>query len=128
MQKEIDYSKALYQKNTKDNVAENLSKLFEKMVFQLEMVTDSFKKFDGRLSNIEDMVEEIKAFETESNIGENILNQKKIIENEFEEQMEQMQKVRKNMNLIQENFMGNSQGSGSENNFEYNNNNVNFQS
>ena len=53
------------------------------------------------------MIDEIKNYETESNLGGDIIHQKKLIENEFEEQVEQMRKVKKNMGIIQENLMGN---------------------
>ena len=64
------------------------------------------------------MIDDINNFETESNIGGGeIIEQKKLIENEFEEQIEQMRKVKINIGIIQENMIG-----SNLNNYEKNNN------
>jgi hypothetical protein len=69
------------------------------------------------------MIDEIKNFENEenNNNGEDIIQQKKLIENEFEEQVEQMRKVKHNMGIIQQNLMG--KNYDGYNNINNNNNN-----
>ena len=42
------------------DLAEDLSKVFEKMVYQLEMITSTFQNFDNRLSRIEECLTEMK--------------------------------------------------------------------
>jgi hypothetical protein len=73
------------------------------------------------------MIDEIKNFENEeinnnNNIGGDILQQKKLIENEFEEQVEQMRKVKQNIGIIQQNLMG--KKFDGFNNINNNNNNL----
>ena len=70
------------------------------------------------------MIDEIKNFENEenNNNGEDIIQQKKLIENEFEEQVEQMRKVKHNMGIIQQNLMG--KNYDGYNNINNNNNNL----
>lgn len=42
-----------------DNISEGLSSIFERMVSQIDLITNSFSNFDRRLSRMEDIVDEM---------------------------------------------------------------------
>lgn len=50
-------------KKSADNLSEELSKFFEKMVIQMEILTKTLQNFDGRLNKVENMIENIKKFD-----------------------------------------------------------------
>lgn len=88
----------------KEHLAENLSKLFEKMVYQLEIVTSSFQKFDSRLGSIEQMIDEIKLDNEILETNQNKSVQQKEIEKEFLNQIDCAKNLKKDLNFIQKNF------------------------
>ncbi len=47
------------QSSGKDNIGESLSNIFERMVSQLDLITNSFTNFDSRLERMEKMVDEM---------------------------------------------------------------------
>ena len=104
--------------NPRENIAENLSKFFEKMVYQLEIITSyiftyffrSFKKFDNRLSTIEDMMDEIKLDTDNQERLENNSIQKEEIEKEFLNQINSLKNtkgsIQQNIENLQKDFYG----------------------
>ena len=47
------------QSGSKDNIGESLSNIFERMVSQLDLITNSFTNFDSRLERMEKIVDEM---------------------------------------------------------------------
>ena len=47
------------QSNGGDNIGESLSNIFERMVSQLDLITNSFTNFDNRLERMEKIVDEM---------------------------------------------------------------------
>lgn len=45
---------------TEDNLSEELSKFFEKIVYQMEILTKTLESFDGRLNKVENLIDLIK--------------------------------------------------------------------
>jgi hypothetical protein len=45
--------------NDKDNASEGLTKIFDKMVSQMDMITSSFLNFEQRVSKMEEMLDEM---------------------------------------------------------------------
>lgn len=56
--------------NSSANTAEGLTKLFEQMVSQMDMITSSFVNFEKRVERMEDMIEEIDKMDEEEYEGE----------------------------------------------------------
>ena len=45
--------------SSNDNIGESLSNMFERMVSQLDLITNSFSNFDSRLERMEKLVDEM---------------------------------------------------------------------
>ena len=55
-----------------DNTAESLTKLFEQMVSQMDMITSSFVNFERRVAKMEDMIDNYENSQNEDDINEQI--------------------------------------------------------
>ena len=51
-----------------DNIGESLSNIFERMVSQLDLITNSFTNFDSRLERMEKIVDEMNEEDLKNNV------------------------------------------------------------
>ena len=58
------------QSGSKDNIGESLSNIFERMVSQLDLITNSFTNFDNRLERIEKIVDEMNEEDLKNGIDQ----------------------------------------------------------
>jgi K+/H+ antiporter YhaU regulatory subunit KhtT len=53
--------------NLEDNIGESLSNMFERMVSQMDLITNSFANFDQRLERMEKLVDEMNEEDLKNN-------------------------------------------------------------
>ena len=58
------------QSGSKDNIGESLSNIFERMVSQLDLITNSFTNFDNRLERMEKIVDEMNEEDLKNGIDQ----------------------------------------------------------
>ena len=58
------------QSNGNDNIGESLSNMFERMVSQLDLITNSFSNFDSRLERMEKLVDEMNEEDLKNGIDQ----------------------------------------------------------
>lgn len=56
----VPYYKTKITTTTEESISEELTKVFEKMVNQLELITGTISNFDSRLTRIEEMIEDLR--------------------------------------------------------------------
>ena len=85
-------------KQSSDNLSEQLASFFEKMVNQLQIVTKTIKKFDEKLDKLEDVLENFKLNESKVVTENEMKNKLNDIRNEYNNALTQMEGFKQSIN------------------------------